>query len=83
MNWFTPKMAKIPKMNIRKKSTLISPGKDVSIVEIRFFISGSELIDLSGLRIRKVRRPFKAPASKNGIHPMILTITMKKSSQFQ
>ena len=72
-------MAKMPNMNERKKRTLTRPGIDIRSVCIKLLISGNEFIDLSGLRILKVRSAFKAPASKKGSQPMTEMITMNRS----
>jgi hypothetical protein len=69
-------------MKDKKPRTLMSPGIELRSVWIKLFISGRELIDLRGLKILNVRKALRAPASKNGSHPITEMITIKRSSQF-
>lgn len=79
-----PKMAKMVNMKMMKKKTRIRPGIELRSDWIYRRIVGILLIDLRGLRIRKVLKAFKlSEPPEIGSMPMMLIITMKKSRQFQ
>jgi hypothetical protein len=77
-------MAKMQKINMMKKNTRIKPGIDARSDPICCLIVGILLIDLRGLRIRKVLRALSPELDDPiGRKPMTLIHTMKKSRQFQ
>lgn len=77
-------MPKIERTKNKKKHTLHKPGIEAKKELMMIFIPLILLMDLSGLKIRKVRKILSAEYfSRPGTKSMIEITTTKKSSLFQ